>query len=66
MPRYERRMTDLHCNECHHEFPGMARHVAIQSSDRGVIGWALDDGDAFRGTRCPECGSELIGPSRRR
>ncbi len=64
-PKYERRMTDLHCNNCGHEFKGLARHVAIPSSDRGVIGWVVDSGDAFRGTTCPRCGSGLIGPSRR-
>jgi DNA-directed RNA polymerase subunit RPC12/RpoP len=49
------------CNKCGHGFEGPARHVAIQSSDRGVIGWVVDSGDAFAGVKCPNCGSQLIG-----
>ena len=63
-PKYERRMTGLKCNDCGHEFEGPARHVAIQS-ERGVIGWNVDSGDAFAGVSCPNCGSQLIGARRR-
>jgi len=57
-------MTYLHCNNCVHEFEGLAQQVAIASSARGIIGWKISSGDAFCGTLCPRCGSELIGPSR--
>lgn len=64
-PKYKRMRTGLKCNKCGHGFEGPARHVAIQSSDRGVIGWVVDSGDAFAGVKCPTCGSELIGAQHR-
>lgn len=61
LPKFEYRMAELRCNNCGHEFEGLARHVAIQSHERGVIGWNIDSGDAFGDVTCPKCGSELIG-----
>jgi DNA-directed RNA polymerase subunit RPC12/RpoP len=57
-------ITGLRCNNCGYKFEGSARHVAIQSSDQGVIGWNVDSGDAFAGVNCPNCGSERIGKQR--
>ena len=60
-PKYKRSMTGLKCNACGHEFEGLARHEAVGSLERGMVKWVVDSGDAFRGVRCPKCGSELIG-----
>ena len=47
-PKYKRMRTGLKCNKCGHGFEGLARHVAIQSSDRGVIGWVVDYASPLR------------------
>jgi ribosomal protein L34E len=53
-PKYKRMTTGLKCNNCGHEFEGLARHVPIQTRDRGVLNWIVDSGDAFGGVafRC--------------
>jgi predicted Zn-ribbon and HTH transcriptional regulator len=57
----KQRKAKLHCNNCGHEWEGLAWHVSIGSSDQNVIGWNIDSGNAARGNECPECKSELIG-----
>ena len=47
LPMYERRMTGLRCNSCGHQFEDFAWHVAIQTSDQGVIEWNIASGNAF-------------------
>lgn len=61
MSRYEQRMAKLHCNNCGHEWQGLAWHVSIGSQEQDVIGWNIASGDAARGNEYPECGSILIG-----
>lgn len=63
-PIFERRTTELRCDNCGHEFEGMAWHEAIQSDERGVISWVIASGNAFDGVTCPECGSNLLGKRR--
>ena len=50
---YERTMTGLRCNSCGHQFEDFAWHVAIQTSDQGVIEWNIASGNAFAGVNCP-------------
>lgn len=66
MPRYERKIAKLRCNNCGYEWQGLAWHVSIRSQEQDVIGWNIDSGDAARGNECPECGSTLIGAHRLR
>jgi hypothetical protein len=54
-------MAELRCNECGHEFKGPAWYVAVTSNERGFLDWVFD---TARGTRCPSCGSALIGQKR--
>jgi hypothetical protein len=65
LPMYERRMTGLRRNSCGHQIEDFAWHVAIQTSDQGVIGWNIATGNAFAGVNCPNCGSKLIGARHR-
>ncbi len=57
--RRVRRLANLECNSCGHQFVGRARFVSIETSDRGTVGWNPDRDDA-RGNICPRCGSEFV------
>ena len=61
MPKTGRRITGLRCNDCGHEFEGLARHVAVQGNRQGVNRWNIVSGDAFHGVTCPKCGSDRLG-----
>ena len=62
-PKRERRLSDLQCNNCGHQFMGLAWWVSQESEERGTIGWNPDTTGAS-GNKCPKCGSPLIGLQR--
>jgi hypothetical protein len=56
--RRQRKRAKLHCNNCGHDFEGLAWFVSVESSDRGTLGW---NEESAIGTRCPACKSNLVG-----
>lgn len=57
--RREKKLANLQCNSCEHQFRAPAWHVTITASDiPDPIGWVPE---ANTGARCPACGSRAVG-----
>ncbi len=54
----EQRRRWMECNNCGHQFEGLAWYVSIRSAE-GTTFWNLDDYPS-RGNRCPQCRSVAV------
>ncbi len=64
MPIMEYRLKKLQCNNCGQRFEDRVLHEAIRSEEADYpLGWVVAE-DAYGEVRCPNCGSNLIGPQR--
>jgi hypothetical protein len=57
--RRARKLANLRCNACEHQFRDRAWAVSVETADRGTLNWVPADGGTV-GNKCPQCGSERI------